>query len=73
LLAIESQMAQYVAGLAQQIALVLLVLIPTLEAPVQVRQVLRFASLPHRPGSRTQNPRRSLAGAAAVSRRVLGE
>src|SRR5260370_42463231 len=31
LLAIEAQMAQYVAGLGQQIALVLLVLIPTLE------------------------------------------
>lgn len=40
LLGIESQMAQYVAGLAQQIALVLLVLIPTLEA--RPRQAMKL-------------------------------
>src|SRR5262249_50065502 len=37
LIGIESQMAEYVAGLAQQILLVLLVLVPTLESRVRAR------------------------------------
>lgn len=47
LLAIESQMAQYVAGLAQQIALVLLVLIPTLESRTQAAQLRRLMPIPY--------------------------
>ena len=47
LLAIEAQMAQYVAGLAQQIALVLLVLIPTLELRAQAGQLRRLVPLPY--------------------------
>ena len=49
LLAIEAQMAEYVAGMAQQIALVLLVLIPTLEARAQVRVFRRPAAQPPSP------------------------
>jgi hypothetical protein len=41
LLAIESQMAEYVAGLAQQIILVLLVLVPTLEARAPKKEFRR--------------------------------
>lgn len=44
LLAIEAQMAEYVAGLVQQIILVLLVLVPTLEARAQKKEFRR--SLP---------------------------
>jgi O-antigen polysaccharide polymerase Wzy len=47
LLAIESQMAQYVAGLAQQIALILLVLVPTLEARSRIGNSPRLAALPY--------------------------
>jgi len=43
LLAIEAQMAEYVAGLAQQIILVLLVLVPTLEAQAQKKRFRRSA------------------------------
>jgi hypothetical protein len=45
LLAIEAQMAQYVAGLVQQIALVLLVLIPTLELRTK-KELPRLARIP---------------------------
>jgi hypothetical protein len=41
LLAIEAQMAEYVAGLTQQIILVLLVLVPTLEAQAQKKEFRR--------------------------------
>jgi len=46
LLAIEGQMAEYVAGMVQQIALVLLVLIPTLELRTQEGQRPRLAPVP---------------------------
>lgn len=46
LLAIESQMAEYVAGLVQQIALVLLVLIPTLESRMGNKSRPGYTSAP---------------------------
>jgi hypothetical protein len=45
LLAIEAQMAEYVAGLAQQIILVLLVLVPTLEAKAKKKEVRKSAAV----------------------------
>jgi hypothetical protein len=47
LLAIESQMAEYVAGLTQQIALVLLVLVPTLESQERKKDPGRPIPAPH--------------------------
>jgi hypothetical protein len=41
LLAIESQMAEYVSGLMQQVLLVLVVLVPTLESRAQARRRFR--------------------------------
>jgi hypothetical protein len=41
LLAVEAQMAEYVAGLVQQIILVLLVLVPTLETQAQKKEFRR--------------------------------
>jgi len=66
LLAIEAQMAQYVAGLAQQIALVLLVLLPTLEAPTQSRQASRLAAVPYPPGRRIPKPQPGVAKVAML-------
>jgi hypothetical protein len=66
LLAIEAQMAQYVAGLAQQIALVLLVLLPTLEAPTQSRQSSRLAAVPYPPDRRIPKPQPGVAKVAML-------
>lgn len=47
LIGIEAQMAQYIAGLAQQVALVLLVLLPTLELKQTAISRRQFASVPY--------------------------
>jgi hypothetical protein len=65
LLSIESQMAEYIAGLAQQISLVLLVLIPTLEPQAQKRELRRPVPVPYLPKpemltSHSSIPRRSV-------------
>ena len=67
LLAIESQMAQYVAGLAQQIALILLVLIPTLEARSRAGNSLRIVALPYARYRRAPKPPNTVT--AAIPRR----
>jgi hypothetical protein len=72
LLAIESQMAQYVAGLAQQIALILLVLIPTLEARSRAADSLRSRVLPYAPYRRVPKPPNNLT-AAIPRREALGK
>lgn len=72
LLAIESQMAQYVAGLAQQIALILLVLIPTLEARSTASNVLRLSAMPYPLNPRKKaNP--TIPGTAILRRRTVGK
>jgi hypothetical protein len=71
LLAIESQMAQYVAGLAQQIALILLVLIPTLETRAQDGNSRTFAILPYSPYRRAPKPANVIT-APTPRRGVLG-
>ena len=73
LLGIEAQMAQYVAGLAQQIALILLVLIPTLEARSRAGGSLRFASLPYLRHRRTPNPNANVARAPILRRETVGK
>jgi len=71
LLAIESQMAQYVAGLAQQIALILLVLIPTLEARSIAGRSLKLAAMPYALNRRSKaNP--NLPGPSILPRRTVG-
>jgi hypothetical protein len=55
LVGIESQMAQYMAGLAQQIGLVLLVLIPTLEIRPRAREVMKLAAKAYVPLQRVPN------------------
>jgi hypothetical protein len=70
LLAIEAQMAQYVAGLTQQIALVLLVLIPTLERRVQQQRV---AYMPYRTGMKMAQPNSDIPRAAMLRPRALGK
>jgi len=72
LLAIESQMAQYVAGLAQQIALILLVLIPTLEARSMAGRSLRLAAVlyPLNPRSKANS---KVAGPTMLPRRTVGK
>jgi hypothetical protein len=72
LLAIESQMAQYVAGLAQQIALILLVLIPTLEARSRAGDSLRFRVLPYAQYRRVPKPPNNVT-AAIPRREALGK
>jgi hypothetical protein len=72
LLAIESQMAQYVAGLAQQIALILLVLIPTLEARSRTGKSLKLAAMPY-PLNRRPKPNPSLRAPAILPRRTVGK
>jgi hypothetical protein len=72
LLAIESQMAQYVAGLAQQIALILLVLIPTLEARSTAGKTLRVAAMPYSLNRRPK-PNPNLPGPAILRRRTVGK
>jgi hypothetical protein len=72
LLAIESQMAQYVAGLAQQIALILLVLIPTLESRSTAGKSLRLAAMPYPFYPRTSaNP--NVPGPAILRRKTVGK
>ena len=70
LLAIEAQMAEYVAGLVQQIALVLLVLIPTLESRMGNKSHPGYASVPFSP-----NPTitRSTPSTPIVARQPLGK
>jgi hypothetical protein len=72
LLAIESQMAQYVAGLAQQIALILLVLIPTLEARLRAAKSLKLAAMPY-PLNRRPNANPTIPGPAILRRRKVGK
>jgi len=72
LLAIESQMAQYVAGLAQQIALILLVLIPTLEARASAVKSLRLAAMPY-PLSRQAKGRPNVPRPTILRRRTIGK
>jgi hypothetical protein len=55
LLAIEGQMAEYLAGLAQQIALVLIVLVPTLKSRVRGNSFQPLTALPH-PASSGMQP-----------------
>ena len=63
-------MAQYVAGLAQQIALILLVLIPTLEARSGSAKSLRLAAMPYPLYPRTKaNPK--LPAPAILRRRTV--
>lgn len=71
LVSIESQMAQYVAGLAQQIVLILLVLLPTLEARSPGRQVLRFQRVALSPDQR-RRPANSKPPATAI-RGIVGK
>jgi O-antigen polysaccharide polymerase Wzy len=73
LLAIEAQMAQYVAGLAQQIALVLLVLIPTLELRAQAGQLRRLVSLPYPAKRGVQKNSSPLPHPAMQGRRAVGK
>jgi hypothetical protein len=73
LLAIEAQMAQYVAGLAQQIALVLLVLIPTLELRAQAGQLRRLVSLPYPAKGGMQKNSSPLPHPAMQGRRAVGK
>jgi len=71
LLTIEAQMAQYIAGLMQQIGLVLLVLVPTLELPrqrMQSRPVILNSN-----GRKIAAPRTAVANAAILRRRALGK
>ena len=58
LLTVEAQMAQYVAGLAQQIFLVLLVLVPTLESRARKKEFRRPTTVPLslKPGMLTSHP-----------------
>jgi hypothetical protein len=58
LLAIESQMAEYIAGLAQQIFFALLVLLPALESQAQKKELRRPAAVPYvlKPGILTSRP-----------------
>lgn len=69
LLAIEAQMAEYVAGLVQQIALVLLVLIPTLESRMGKKHYPREAQVPFslNPAISRSNP------STPVQRQSLGK
>lgn len=69
LVGIEAQMAQYVSGLAQQIALVLLVLIPTLEVRPRVRPAIKLGAKLFIPRQRVSNlssglPRTAIRGNA---------
>jgi hypothetical protein len=73
LLAIEAQMAQYVAGLAQQIALALLVLIPTLELRAQAGQLRRLVSLPYPAKGGMQKNSSPLPHPAMQGRRAVGK
>jgi hypothetical protein len=66
LLAIESQMAEYIAGLAQQIILVLLVLIPTLEAQARQTESRRSGSFHRSPKSEILTSRPSISRQSAV-------
>jgi len=71
LVAIESQMAQYIAGLAQQIVLVLIVLLPTLEPRVRAQQLGRLAVIPNRRNAIRQDshiPRASVVGREALGK-----
>ena len=58
LLTVEAQMAEYVAGLAQQIFLVLLVLVPTLESLARKKEFRRPTTVPLslNPGMLTSHP-----------------
>lgn len=67
LLLIEAQMAQYVAGLAQQIALVLLVLIPTLEVRARTRRAVKPAAKPYSPFQRMPNVNSNLPRTAGTA------
>jgi hypothetical protein len=65
-------MAQYVAGLAQQIALILLVLIPTLEARSMAGKSLRLSAMPYLVNRRSK-ANSNLPGAAMQPRRTVGK
>jgi hypothetical protein len=73
LVAIESQMAEYVAGMVQQIVLVFLVLVPTLEMRTQEREHPRPVPIPTslKPGIPRPNP--SVPRPAIVQRQSLGK
>jgi hypothetical protein len=73
LLAIEAQMAQYVAGLAQQIALVLLVLVPTLELRAQAGRLRRLEPLPYPANGGMQKNSSSRPHPAMRSVRAVGK
>jgi hypothetical protein len=73
LLGVEAQMAEYVAGLMQQIALVLLVLIPTLESRMGRKNHLEYAPAPFslNPTGTRSTPRVPVP--AIVQRQPLGK
>lgn len=72
LLAIEGQMAQYVAGMVQQIGLVLLVLVPTLESRARKEEFRHPGGLyPVNPGRSQSNPR--ISRRYIVPRESLGK
>lgn len=73
LLAIEAQMAQYVAGLAQQIALVLLVLIPTLEPRTYPGQLRRLLPMPYASREGTMAAASGSAKVVGLRRGALGK
>jgi hypothetical protein len=75
LLAIESQMAQYVAGLTQQVSLVLLILVPTLDSQAQAQKKAFRESVPLpyslKPEMPTLYP--SISRESVVRRESIGE
>jgi O-antigen polysaccharide polymerase Wzy len=73
LLTIEAQMAQYVAGLVQQIGLVLLVLVPTLELRVQAKQFRPPVPFPYPNTAKIAKPNSVAANAPVLRPRALGK
>ncbi len=70
LLAIEAQMAQYLAGLVQQIALVLLVLLPALEARQTAAQARRLIAISY-PQDRVRASNTTISKGAFLRRGAL--
>jgi hypothetical protein len=73
IIGIEAQMAQYIAGLAQQIALVLLVLIPTLEPRARQVQLRRLVPMPYVSRERTMPASSGNPGKMGVRRGAVGK
>ena len=73
LLGVEAQMAEYVAGLVQQIALVLLVLIPTLESRMGKKNHPGYAPAPFSLNPTRSSSTPSVPAHAIVQRQPLGK